>query len=157
MTEITDRIYQHLASIKQAAYRQESITYENLKRDLLELEFAPIKHKKQHIDAIKQELKEIHEIRYGHQDETQINEELDKLGDRLDTLRNIAIEMRGELQTQEVLIDDLDRSVDTQSSRLQILSRKIHGFTKEETRGCYICCLLVILLVIVGIIIGLVV
>lgn len=85
------------------------------------------------------------------QNDKEIDDMINIIGDGLDTLKDIATNMGDELKKQEQKINDIDKNMDTQQAKLDKNNKQLNKLLDEAKKEDHFCRYLVMLVLIVAV------
>lgn len=85
------------------------------------------------------------------QNDKEIDDMINIIGDGLDTLKDIATNMGDELKKQEQKINDIDKNMDTQQEKLDKNNKQLNKLLDEVKKEDHFCRYLVMLVLIVAV------
>lgn len=85
------------------------------------------------------------------QNDKEIDDMINIIGDGLDTLKDIATNMGDELKKQEQKINDIDNNMDTQQAKLDKNNKQLNKLLEEVKKEDHFCRYLVMLVLIVAV------
>lgn len=85
------------------------------------------------------------------QNDKEIDDMINIIGDGLDTLKDIATNMGDELKKQEQKINEIDNNMDTQQAKLDKNNKQLNKLLEEVKKEDHFCRYLVMLVLIVAV------
>jgi uncharacterized coiled-coil DUF342 family protein len=84
------------------------------------------------------------------QQDAQIDEKLQRIGEGVNVLKEIAVEMGKEIETQNVMISELDHKVDKAQAQLDNLNKRLKNILTKMRKGDRFCVDLILLIIVLG-------